>query len=161
MIQKGYFSTKVPFFRCTDACQFGLSADPQATKEFEARIEDDPMWLPPGPDHRQNDQGVRRYPEGMWTFAGAGPNSRSNQYVITLQPNLFMGGGSPWEVPLGEFVGNASFALLSKFYTGYKENGPSQAILRQEGVSEQVKEQWPLMDYILSCSIMDEVAMKR
>ena len=159
MIQKKYFSTHIPLFRCTDACQFGLSGDPQATKEFNTNIHDDPMWLPPGPDNQMNDQGVKRYPEGMWTFAGSGPNSRSNQYVITLQPNKFMGGGSPWEVPLGELVGNASFALLPRIYTGYKEKGPSQAILRREGVSEQVKENWPLMDYILRCSIIDEVDM--
>lgn len=161
MIENQYFSTNVPLFRCTDACQFGLSGDPQATKEFNANIQDDPMWLPPGPDHQKNDRGVKRYPEGMWTFAGSGPNSRSNQYVITLKPNLFMGGGSPWEVPLGEFVGNASFELLSRIYTGYKERGPSQATLRREGVSEQVREKWPLMDYILSCDILDEAEMKR
>jgi len=100
MIKSLYFSSKIPLFRCTDACQFGLSGDPEETKTFNARLQDDPMWLPSGKDFRKNARGVHRYPPGMWTYAGAGPNTRSNQFVITLKPNPFMGGGSPWEVPL-------------------------------------------------------------
>ena len=157
MVHEGYFSTKIPLFRCTDACQFGLSADPEWTKRYNAGLRDDPMWLPPGKDHRSTDKGVKRYPEGMWTYAGAGPDSRSNQFVITLKPNPFMGGGSPWEVPLGEFVGKESFELLPKLYNGYGEKGPSQAVLRREGASEHVQKEWPLMDYIVNCSLVDEL----
>jgi cyclophilin family peptidyl-prolyl cis-trans isomerase len=156
MIESGYFSTKIPFFRCTDACQFGLSGDPEATKRFNSRLQDEPMWLPPGKDHRKNENGVKRYPEGVWTYAGAGPNTRSNQFVITLKPNPYMGGGSPWEVPMGEFVGKESFAVLPLLYNGYGEKGPGQGLLRQEGNSERVQKEWPLMDYILSCDVIDE-----
>ncbi len=156
MIQSSYFSTKIPLFRCTDACQFGLAGDPEATKQYNTRLVDDPIWLPPGKDHQMNDQGVKRYPEGMWTYAGSGPNTRSNQFVITLKPNPFMGGGSPWEVPLGEFVGGSSFEVLPKIYNGYGEKGPGQDLLRREGNSKKVQEKWPLMDYILSCNILDE-----
>jgi cyclophilin family peptidyl-prolyl cis-trans isomerase len=159
MIKEGYFSTRIPLFRCTDACQFGLSADPEQTKQYDAQLQDDPMWLPPGKDHQANERGVKRYPEGMWTYAGSGPNSRSNQFVITLRPNAFMGGGSPWEVPLGEFVGKESFDLLHRLYTGYGERGPTQAILKKEGASERVEKDWPLMDYILNCTILDEVEL--
>jgi len=156
MIHDGYFSTQVPLFRCTDACQFGLSADPEWTKKYRTSLQDDPMWLPPGKDHQRNEKGVKRYPEGMWTYAGAGPNSRNNQFVITLKPNPYMGGGSPWEVPLGEFVGQESFDLLPKIYTGYHEKGPGQGILKREGVSDHVRKEWPLMDYILNCNVVDE-----
>mmetsp|Transcript_50114 Transcript_50114/g.121421 ORF Transcript_50114/g.121421 Transcript_50114/m.121421 type:complete len:338 (-) Transcript_50114:166-1179(-) len=162
MIKSKYFDSEeeggspVPLFRCTDACQLGLSSNPNMTKRFDTRIDDDPLWLPTGPTNRVNEHGVKRYPGGIWTFAGSGPNSRTNQMVITLKANQFMGGGSPWEVPLGEFVGAQSFDVLSKWYTGYHEKGPSQKILRQQGVSSFVKQQWPLMDSILSCQIIDE-----
>lgn len=161
MIRSNYFSTNasstIPLFRCTDACQFGLSSNPNMTKRFNGRLEDDPQWLPGGPTHRVNDAGVKRYPSGVWTFAGGGPNTRSNQMVITLKPNQFMGGGSPWEVPLGEFVGEESYALLPHLYNGYGEKGPSQKILREQGASHYVRSKWPLMDYILSCHVVDEV----
>lgn len=157
MIQSRYFSSKVPLFRCTNACQFGLSGNPEETKNFNARMQDDPMWLPPGKDHRKNEFGVLRYPQGIWTYAGSGPNTRSNQFVITLKPNPFMGGGSPWEVPLGEFVGKISFDVLPRLYNGYGEKGPGQGLLRKEGNSERVQKEWPLMDYILGCDVLDEI----
>jgi cyclophilin family peptidyl-prolyl cis-trans isomerase len=158
MVRSGYFQTKIPLFRCSDACQFGLSGDPNVTKQYDhRRLPDDPMWMPPGKDHRENSEGVRRYPVGMWTYAGAGPNSRTNQFVLTLQPNRFMGGGSPWEVPLGELVGVKSFETMSQFYTGYgHQKAPGQRLLRQEGYSERVQKEWPLMDSILGCHVVEE-----
>ena len=158
MIRNRYFNTGIPLYRCKHAsAQFGFSAHPNQTKLLQQRIPDDPPWLPPGYQHRQNAQGVKRYPTGTWTYAGAGPNSRSNQFVITLEPNAYMGGGSPWEVPLGELVGAASFQTTSQFYTGYGEKGPSQKIMRTEGYSEHVQAEWPLMDSILGCLVADEV----
>lgn len=156
MVDAGYFSSsKIPLFRCTDACQFGLAGDVNMTKRFRHRFPDDPPWLPPGPDHRENDQGVRRFPSGYLTHAGSGKDSRSNQFVITLKPNKFMGGGSPWEVPMGELVGHHSFETISRWYTGYGEKGPSQKLLHNEGVSKKVLTDWPLMDYIYGCSLVD------
>jgi peptidyl-prolyl cis-trans isomerase A (cyclophilin A) len=155
MVQAGYFSTRVALFRCTDACQFGLAGNKTWTKHFSAPLLDDPPWLPPGPDHRQNGNGVKRYPEGFLTYAGSGPNSRSNQFVVTLKANPFMGGGSPWEVPLGELVGTASFDTLHQFYTGYGEHGPSQKILRRDGITDRVAKEWPLLDYITACHLLE------
>jgi len=159
MVESHYFQSKVPLFRCTDACQFGLAGDPEFTKRFNTRLHDDPMWLPPGADHRQNEHGVKRYPQGFFTYAGSGNHSRSNQFVLTLKPNPFMGGGSPWEVPMGELVGKESFHTISKFYTGYGEKGPSQGLLHREGVSEKVQTQWPLLDYVTGCSLVDEMML--
>lgn len=157
MVEAGYFTTsRIPLFRCTDACQFGLAGDVNMTKRFSRRIRDDPQWLPPGPDHRENDKGVRRYPTGYFTHAGAGENSRSNQFVITLKPNRFMGGGSPWEVPMGELVGEHSFQTISRWYNGYGEKGPSQKLLKEEGVTKKVLTGWPMMDYIYRCRVTDE-----
>lgn len=157
MVERRYFDTKVPLFRCTDACQFGLAGDPNMTKMFDSSIVDDPMWLPPGPEYRYSKEGVRRYPPGVLTYAGGGQNSRSNQFVLTLEANQYMGGGSPWEVPLGELMGAESFDTLAKFYTGYGENGPGQGLLHREGNSERIVNEWPLLDYILSCSVVDEI----
>jgi cyclophilin family peptidyl-prolyl cis-trans isomerase len=160
MVASRYFQSGVPLFRCTDACQFGLSNNAKQTQRFfNKRLEDDPMWLPPGPNYRQNSHGVRRYPRGYWTYAGSGNHSRSNQFVLTLKPNKFMGGGSPWEVPIGELVGNESFHTLSQFYTGYREKGPSQGLLRREGITEKIRTQWPKLDYITGCNIIEEMTL--
>lgn len=157
MISVRYFESKIALFRCrpNDACQFGIpgtnNASSSTLSSFRATIPDDPLWLPTGPDHRQNERGVKRYPIGYFTFAGSGTiNTRSNQFVITLGPNQYMGGGSPWEVPLGELVGVHSFETISKFYTGYGHtHGPSQRMLRKlGGDSETIRNQYPLMDYI-------------
>lgn len=191
MLEGGYFDTDIPLFRCTDACQFGLSSDPKLTKKFAKSISDDPLWLPTGPDHQFSSSGVntngtttvekiKRYPKGVWTHAGSGTNSRGTQFVLTLKPNKFMGGGSPWEVPLGEvmevgggekgppsnqnrnhnhnekedpkFVADVS---LPDIYTGYGGKGPGQGLLRRVGASESVRKDYPLLDYVLRCSIVD------
>ncbi|KAG7349081.1 hypothetical protein IV203_011678 [Nitzschia inconspicua] len=154
MLSQGYWSHEIPLFRCTDACQFGLSSNTTWTKRFDDSIPDDPLWLPTGPEHRLID-GLARYPKGVLTHAGGGPNTRSNQFVLTLKSNKFMGGGSPWEVPLGEVVGRKSDTVLDNLYNGYGEKGPSQSLLRNRGVTKDVKEQWPLMDYIQMCEVVD------
>lgn len=159
MVESHYFETKVPLFRCTDACQFGLAGDPEATKRFDTKLQDDQMWLPPGKDHRQNERGVKRYPQGYFTYAGGGNHSRTNQFVLTLKPNPLMGGGSPWEVPMGELVGKESFDTISKIYTGYGEKGPSQGLLRREGNSIKVQSDWPLLDYVTGCRILEKTEL--
>lgn len=114
---------------------------------------DDPLWIPTGPSHRTI-RGMARYPKGVLTHAGGGPHTRSNQFVITLKRNPFMGGGSPWEVPLGEVVGESD-TVLDQLYNGYGEKGPSQALLKKGGVTAEVKAEWPLMDYIQHCQLVD------
>ena len=178
MLEGGYFEAEIPLFRCTDACQFGLSSNTTLTKRFGKRIPDDPLWLPTGPDNRfsKGPNPIKRYPKGVLTHAGGGKNSRGVQFVLTLKPNKFMGGGSPWEVPLGEVVekqdsssssginqnskndeNNFVDVSLPDIYTGYGEKGPGQRLLQKEGVSDSVREKWPLLDYVLHCSIVDQV----
>lgn len=189
MLENGYFATEIPLFRCTDACQFGLSSNASLTRAFDRpHLADDPLWLPTGPEHRfsdpdpKNKSRTERYPKGVWTHAGGGRNSRGVQFVLTLKPNKYMGGGSPWEVPLGEVVeahhhktnhkanhkanhktnhkanrDNDGFVDVSlpDLYTGYGEKGPSQGLLHRKGAPASVREEWPLLDYLLSCSIVD------
>ena len=183
MLRGGYFDTSIPLFRCTDACQFGLSSNATLTKLFRKSIPDDPLWLPTGPEHRFSNgtkkNKIKRYPKGVLTHAGGGKNTRSVQFVLTLKPNKFMGGGSPWEVPLGEVVevvgkdksGNNNSnnnngndpddhgfvdVSLPDIYTGYGEKGPGQGLLGRKGVDASVRDQWPLLDYVLGCSLIDQ-----
>jgi hypothetical protein len=58
-------------------------------------------------------------------------------------------------VPWGEVVGDESFATLDKIYTGYGEKGPSQPRLSKEGSSEGVAKEFPELDYILRCDVID------
>ena len=156
MVRKQYFANKVPLMRCVHnfLCQFGLAGP--ASKEFDHRLPDDPNWLPEGPEHKVNEAGVKRFAQGYLAYAGSGVDSRGVQLIVSLQDNPRLGGGSPWEVPWGELVGTHSFETLSKIYTGYGEHGPSQGLLRREGASPAVAKDFPLLDYILSCQVVDE-----
>ena len=158
MVQKGYFSATVPMMRCLRGflCQFGLSGDPATTKQYRETIPDDTNWLPEGPNFKQNADGIKRFAKGYLSYAGGGPNTRDNQFIVALQPNGPLGGGSPWEVPWGELVGKPSFDTLDQIFTGYGEKGPTQGRLFREGVTEALREQFPKLDYVTSCEIVDE-----
>lgn len=52
-------------------------------------------------------------------------------------------------------VGEESYATLGKISTVYGEKGPSQGLLHREGSSAKVAEQFPALDYVLSCSVVD------
>ena len=156
MVRTNYFSNKVPLMRCVHnfLCQFGLAGPP--SKEFDNRLADDPNWLPEGPEHKVNSDGVKRFAQGYFAYAGSGIDSRGAQLIVSIQANPRLGGGSPWEVPWGELVGAHSYETLSKIYTGYGEKGPSQGLLRREGASPAVAKQFPLLDYVTSCQVVDE-----
>ncbi|CAJ1959590.1 unnamed protein product [Cylindrotheca closterium] len=160
MVTTGYFNSGVPFMRCIKnfLCQFGLNSDPTAKQKLPTKgsIEDDPNWLPEGPNHRENKQGVKRFARGYLAYAGGGKNSRGTQLIVALKENGPLAGGSPWEVPWGELVGADSFQTLGKIYTGYGESGPPQGRLMKEGASDAVREEWPKLDYINSCQLVDE-----
>jgi len=160
MVNSKYFSTKVALMRCIKnfLCQFGIAGDPSSNTPYVGKkniLMDDTNWLPEGPTHRKNELGVKRFGKGYMAYAGGGKNSRSNQLIVALNDNERLGGGSPWEVPFGELVGEESFQTLNKIYTGYGENGPSQGRLRKEGSSEGVKKDFPNLDYILGCDVND------
>ena len=135
-------------------CQFGLAGS--ASRQFSQTLEDDPNWLPEGPEHRKNKDGVHRFATGYMAYAGGGPNSRNNQFIVALQDNGPLAGGSPWEVPWGELVGEHSFETLSKIYTGYGEDGPKQSMLWRDDYLEKVPQDFPDLDFINSCHIVDK-----
>jgi cyclophilin family peptidyl-prolyl cis-trans isomerase len=147
----------VPLMRCVSKflCQFGLAG--KRSEQFQQSLRDDPQWLPAGPDHRLNKLGVKRFAKGYFSYAGGGSNSRDNQLFVALADNGPLGGGSPWEVPWGELVGNHSFETLDRLHTGYGEHGPSQHLLWQDQSLPVVHKEFPLLDWILSCRVVDEV----
>jgi cyclophilin family peptidyl-prolyl cis-trans isomerase len=160
MVETDYFNNQnVPFMRCVHnfLCQFGLAGE--ASRQFPGSIHDDPNWLPEGPTHRENSLGVKRFSRGYMAFAGAksANGSRGVQLIVALADNGPLGGGSPWEVPWGEVVGAHSFETLSKIYTGYGEKGPKQGKLHDAGSLPKVKEEFPLLDWIQSCHVIDKV----
>ena len=139
-------------------CQFGLNGIPTVMKPYIGKntLIDDPNWLPEGLNHRMDPiTKIKRFNRGYLAYAGAGQHSRDIQFIVALQDNGPLGGGSPWEVPWGELVGNHSYDTLSKVYTGYGENGPSQGLLHKADAITVVKEKYPLLDYIQSCYITD------
>jgi len=101
---------------------------------------------------------VKRFNRGFLAYAGGGKNSRTNQLILALGDNERLGGGSPWEVPWGEIIGEESFQTLSKIHTGYGEKGPSQGRLRKEGSSKEIERDFPKLDYILDCNIIDKLS---
>jgi len=60
----------------------------------------------------------------------------------------------------GELVGETSFETLSKIYTGYGEDGPQQGNLHKYGMNETMKEQFPKIDYINKCVVVDETGIE-
>jgi peptidyl-prolyl cis-trans isomerase A (cyclophilin A) len=146
----------VPLMRCVRKflCQFGLAG--KRSEQFQKSLLDDPQWLPSGPAHRINEFGVKRFAKGYLSYAGGGPNSRDNQLFVALADNGPLGGGSPWEVPWGELVGNHSYGTLDRIYTGYGEDGPSQHLLWQDRSLPTVRNEFPMLDWILSCHVVDE-----
>ena len=163
MVQSKYFSSAkgVPLMRCVSnfLCQFGLNGF--ISSQFGTQLPDDPNWLPPGKEHRQNELGVKRFQKGYFSYAGAGPNTRSNQLFVALHDNGALAGGSPWEVPWGELVGAHSSESLDRIYTGYGEHGPTQGWLHRHDSSDpQLQQDFPLLDYVTSCQIVDREFQK-
>jgi cyclophilin family peptidyl-prolyl cis-trans isomerase len=163
MVESAYFDTTVPLMRCVQnfLCQFGLNGVPDAMKPFHAAIPDDPNWLPEGPTNRENELGVKRFQKGYMAYAGAGKDSRTLQIIVALHDNGPLAGGSPWEVPWGELVGEHSYETLSKIYTGYGEDGPKQGLLYKADALKLVKEKFPQIDYVNACRVVDREGGER
>ena len=155
MVNSGFFNSRVSLFRSLKGflLQFGLSDDPLLQAKWhreKGSIKDDPPWLPLGPANRVNAENVPRYQEGYVAYAGGGNHSRCTQLIIALAPNLYLGGGSPWETPIGVAVGEDSYVTLHKVFTGYGEEVQQGKIMNRGGA--YLREEFPLLDAILSCA---------
>lgn len=87
-------------------------------------------------------------------YAGAGVNSRGTQLILALADSLYLGGGSPWEVPFGQLLDEESFKTIDKIYTKYGEK-PSQGKIMNRGIS-YIKEEFPNLDIIYECHVTKE-----
>lgn len=121
MVRDRFFETEVPLFRALKGflVQFGLAGDPEVQRRYHkmGNLVDDPPWLPLGPPGRQIN-GIKRYRKGYLGYAGAGKDSRGTQLILAFEDSAYLGGGSPWEVPFGQLIGERSFNTMKHFYTG-------------------------------------------
>ena len=119
----------------------------------KGNLPDDPQWLPAGPPGRTIN-GTSRFQKGYLAYAGAGKNSRGTQLIMAFRDNLYLGGGSPWEVPWGQVFGAASMQTLRNIYTGYGEK-VSQGKIMNRGKA-YLETEFPLLDYITACAVTVE-----
>jgi peptidyl-prolyl cis-trans isomerase A (cyclophilin A) len=155
-VRSGFFSSEVGLFRALKGflVQFGLPGYPALLAEYRKHnLPDDPQWLPPGPPGREIN-GTKRYQRGYMSYAGAGKNSRGTQLIMTFQDNLYLGGGSPWEVPFGQVFGENSFRTIAQIYTKYGEKVSQGKIMNRGNV--YLKEEFPELDYITKCAVTRE-----
>merc|ERR1712194_175896 len=155
MVRDGYFSTKVGLFRCVKGflCQTGIAGDPAVFKQWDEKgqINDDPQWL-----SESDDRGMKR---GYLSFAGGGTNSRGLEFFFTFRDVGL--GVSPWEVPFGKVVGEESFQVMDRWYTGYGDmpdfggKAPEQDHIYKEGL-KYLEPKFPDLDYITSCDVVGE-----
>ena len=92
--------------------------------------------------------------EGMISFAGGGPNSRTSQLFIAYDHAGGLG-NSPWETPFGEVTNGME--NLQKLFSGYGDmppwgHGPEQGPIRNRGES-YITENFPLLDKFLTCTV--------
>ena len=140
---QSHFFRVVPHF----LVQFGIgyTTDQELKRYSQSSIPDDP---------KRSD--LLPFREGMMSFAGSGPNSRSSQLFIAYDKagNL---GTSPWETPFGEVIGQKSLDTVRNFYQGYGDmppwgKGPQQGPIHNKG-SSYIEENYPKLDRFNTCSV--------
>lgn len=145
LFQRGYYD-RSHFFRVIPhfLVQFGISytTDLELKRIAETTIQDDPKR-----------EDLLPFREGMISFAGSGPNSRTSQIFIAYDGagNL---GQSPWETPFGEIV--EGMDNVRKLYS-YGDlppwgKGPEQGPIRNRG-SRYIEENFPLLDKFDTCTV--------
>jgi peptidyl-prolyl cis-trans isomerase A (cyclophilin A) len=145
LFQRGYYDQS-HFFRVIPhfLVQFGISytTDLELKRIAETTIQDDPKR-----------EDLLPFREGMISFAGSGPNSRTSQLFIAYDGagNL---GQSPWETPFGEVI--EGMDNVRKLYS-YGDmppwgKGPEQGPIRNRG-SKYIEENFPLLDKFETCTV--------
>jgi cyclophilin family peptidyl-prolyl cis-trans isomerase len=150
LVRDGFF-TDIGLFRCVSnfLTQFGISDKPQYQHWHNKVIRDDPNL------HK----GIK---QNYLSFAGGGPNTRSTQLFIAFEDLDFLG-HEPWETPFGKVIDGQE--TLNQFYKGYGDippfgQGPDQQKIYRFGNS-YLHENFPLLDYILSCHVIEDSAHQR
>lgn len=146
LFEKGYYDHS-HFFRVVEhfLVQFGIgyTTDKELKAFAQSTIPDDPKQphlLP--------------FKEGMMSFAGSGPNSRSSQMFIAYDRAGGLG-QSPWETPFGKVT--SGLENVKNFYKGYGDmppwgHGPEQGPIHNRGAS-YIESEFPLLDKFETCSV--------
>ena len=146
LVDDGFYKD-IPLFRCVDnfLCQFGAPLRRNDARSYST-IRDD-LKLP----------WLRSFKRGFLSFAGNGANSRSTHMFITLGENIESLGTMPWETPFAYVTAESMQKTVSRFTTSYGDIAPwgagpdPQRIEAADGAA-YLKENFPLLDYITSCS---------
>jgi peptidyl-prolyl cis-trans isomerase A (cyclophilin A) len=136
LVKNGFF-TNAAFFRVVPnfVVQFGLSANPEVNKVWEAaRIKDDPV--------KQSNK------KGFIVFATAGPNTRTTQLFINFADN------GPLDAmgfaPFGEVVDGMN--IVEQIYPGYGQR-PDQQQITEQG-DAYISKNFPMIDKIKVAKIL-------
>ena len=159
LVREGYydgvvFNRVVPKF----LTQFGIAKDyATRTKAREITLWDD---FP---------EGIKFEP-GTVSFAGSGHDSRTTEIFIVMpgasQHQLDAFGQNSWETPFAIIEGDVENSALTKLYDGYGDMPPagggpdSRRIYAEDGYSHYLPEQFPKLDFIDRCYVVDEVGLR-
>jgi len=147
------FNRVVPEF----LTQFGIAKD-YATRTREREIS---IW----DDFQQN----IAFGVGDISFAGTGHDSRSTELFIvmpgTSQKQLDTFGENSWETPFA-VIEDVENSALKKIYSGYGDVHPfnakgleSEKMYDVDGYTTYLPKQFPKLDYVDRCYIVDEVGL--
>lgn len=146
------FNRVVPKF----LIQFGIAADYAVRTEERDRK----LW---------DDFGVGiKFDPGFLSFAGSGPDSRTTEVFVAMpgasRDQLSRFGDNPWEVPFG-YVENVETSAFTKVHSGYGDMPPwgkgpeSNRIYEADGYTKYLPKNFPKLDYIERCYVVDEVGL--
>lgn len=147
------FNRVVPNF----LTQFGIAKDYfTRTRERELTIWDDfPKDVP--------------FESGIMSFAGSGHDSRTSEVFIVMpgasREQLDKFGENSWETPFAVIEGDVSQSAITKIYDGYGDMPPwgkgpdSTKIYDVDGYTTYLPKEFPKLDYIDRCYIVDEVGI--
>lgn len=137
---KHHFYDNAAFFRVVPGfvVQFGISPTPAVSAAWKhTEIKDDPV--------------TQTNKRGAFTFATAGPNTRTTQVFINLKDNARL--DSMGFAPFGVVDGNG-MNVVEMMYEGYGDSsGPDQDQLEKQG-DPYLKKGWPKLDYIKSATLV-------
>ena len=133
--------------------QFGISADYEMRTTYRtATIRDDVI----------PSQGKIAFQHGYMSYAGSGPNSRSNEMFIVM-PDADdwalsnFGRENPWETPFG-YVEPEDLSTVAK-WEAYGDmppwgKGPDPGLIYEEDGYEYLKREFPKLSYLHECNII-------
>jgi cyclophilin family peptidyl-prolyl cis-trans isomerase len=148
LFEQGYYDHS-HFFRVVPhfLVQFGIGYNIESSLKSLAStsIPDDPKR-----------QDLLPFQEGMMSFAGRGPNSRTSQLFIAYDKATNLG-TSPWETPFGQVANEESLTTVRNLYSGYGDmppwgKGPEQGPIHNRG-SVYIEENFPKLDKFHRCTV--------